>query len=86
VRHRTTRRFWSKYDALPNDIRERADKAFKLLLANANHPSLHFKKVGPYWSARVDIEYRAMAYRRDDGFVWIWIGHHKEYERLIKGG
>jgi hypothetical protein len=27
--------------------------------------------------------YRALAYQRDDGFVWFWIGSHDAYERMV---
>lgn len=51
---------------------------------NPRHPSLHFKKVGELWSARIDDNYRALALEGADGFHWIWIGNHAEYDRLIK--
>lgn len=37
-----------------------ADKNFALLKDNPRHPSLHFKKVGTLWSARVGEQYRAL--------------------------
>jgi len=39
----------------PGAIRSLADKKFELLKAEPAHPSLHFKKIGRYWSARVGI-------------------------------
>ncbi len=48
-----------------------------------DHPSLHFKKVGKLYSARVDLSYRALAHKDGDEFVWVWIGNHDEYEKLI---
>jgi len=53
-----------------------------LLKNDLNHPSLSFKKVGKFWSARVGINYRALAFK--DGEDYIWIGSHDEYERLLK--
>jgi len=47
------------------------------------HPSLHFKKVGRFRSARVGRNFRALAIETDDGLLWFWIGNHAEYERLI---
>jgi hypothetical protein len=84
LKHRTTHRFWQEYARLPAQLQRSADKAYGLLKSDPNHPSLHFKKVGTVWSARVGSGYRAIAYRRDDGFVWVWIGPHDEYERLIR--
>jgi hypothetical protein len=84
LRHRTTEDFWKAYDRLPGRVQNAANKAFVLLKQDVSHPSLRFKPVGPYWSARVGSGHRALAVKRPDGFAWFWIGPHKEYERLIK--
>ena len=83
MRHRANQRFWRCYDALPNEVKQNANKAFQLLVKNTQQPSLRFKKVGPAWSARVDRKYRALAYEVPDGFLWFWIGRHDEYMRQI---
>ena len=84
MRHRTTRRFWQLFDKLPNPIQELARGNFQMLKDNPRHPSLHFKKVGKLWSVRVGISYRALAVEDDEGYIWVWIGLHDEYERLIQ--
>ena len=61
-----------------------ARKNYALLKANPHHPSLQFKKIGHLWSARVGLHHRALAAEDDEGFIWVWIGTHAEYERLIK--
>jgi len=71
------------YDALPEDVHALADKNFNLLKNNPRHPSLHFKKIGQIWSVRVGINYRAIATEVEDGFLWVWIGSHAEYDKLI---
>ena len=86
--HRATAKFWRVYDALPQDIRLRAGKQFQLLKDNSQPPSLQFKKIGDrsgreIWSARVTQNYRALAIKRDDGYLWFWIGDHETYEALI---
>jgi hypothetical protein len=68
---------------LPPPIQRLADAQFALLKSDTRHPSLHFKKVGPVWSARVGLRYRALAVEADGGFVWFWIGSHADYDRLI---
>lgn len=68
---------------MPAEIRAVADKNYALLKDNPQHPSLHFKKVGPLWSARVGEHYRALGYDEQDGVHWFWIGSHAEYDRLI---
>jgi len=48
------------------------------------HPSLHFKKVGKnLWSARITLDYRALALKKDDDY-WIWLGAHDEYELFLR--
>jgi hypothetical protein len=85
VKHRTTERFWRCYHGLPGDTRKLADKNFKLLKENPSHPSLQFKKIGGLWSARVDQAHRALAVEDDEDFIWVWVGTHDEYERILKG-
>jgi hypothetical protein len=82
-RHRADADFWKHYDALPREVRQRADKAVELLRQNPQHPSPRFKKVGKKWSARVDRGYRAIAVETDEGLIWTWIGSHDEYMREI---
>ena len=83
MKHFTTPRFWSHYRELPGDIRELADKNFEILKENPRHKSLRLKKVGVFWSARVGINFRAVAKERSEGLVWFWIGPHDEYKLLI---
>jgi hypothetical protein len=83
VRHRATRRFWACYKALPEEAQRLADGRYALLRQDTRHPSLHFKKVGRFWSVRVGLHYRALAVEDETDFVWFWIGTHAEYDRLI---
>ena len=82
--HRTTERFWECYSHLPPDIQELADKNFRLLQDNPQHPSRHFKRVGGFPSAKVGLAHRALAVPDGDDFIWVWIGTHEEYERIIR--
>ncbi len=54
-----------------------------MLRQDSRHPSLHFKKVGRFWSVRVGLHYRALAVERGAEVVWFWIGSHSEYENLL---
>jgi hypothetical protein len=69
---------------LPPEIRRLARKNFKLWRQDPRHPSLHFKRVGDFWSARVGRDYRALALLGGEQVEWFWIGPHNEYDRLIK--
>jgi hypothetical protein len=82
--HRATRRFWECFANLSEDVQNLARKNYALLKANPHHPSLQFKKIGYLWSARVGLHHRALAAEDGEGFIWVWIGTHAEYERLIK--
>jgi hypothetical protein len=83
--HFATPDFWYAYRQLPVEVRELADKNFVLLRQDPHHPSLRLKKIGSFWSARVGLHYRVLARDRAEGLVWFWIGHHGEYERLLRG-
>ena len=80
----TTKSFRSRFRALPPEVRRLARKNFKLWLRDPRHPSLHFKRVGDFWSARVGSNYRALAIMRGEDVQWFWIGSHDEYERILK--
>lgn len=81
--HRTTSRFWKCFENLPESVQRVAKKNFELLKENPSHPSLRFKKVGKFWSARVGINYRALAVEDGEDLIWVWIGTHDEYEQMI---
>ncbi len=76
--------FWKAYAALPPTVQKKADAAFSVMRTDPQHPSLRFKQVGRYWSARVDKSYRALAVKAPNTWVWFWIGEHSVYDRLIK--
>jgi hypothetical protein len=81
---RTLARFWQRYDELPLELQQRADKQFAMFQKNPLHRSLRLKAVGPFWSVRVSFSHRALAIRKGDTFYWFWIGSHEEYEQMLK--
>ena len=83
--HRTSPRFWQCYNALPVEVRDVADQSFALLKRDPRHPSLRFTRIGKLWSARVGIHHRALAVSDSKGFLWVWIGTHAEYDRMLSG-
>ena len=85
MRHRATPRFWACYHALPNEVRQLADRSYARLRQDPHHPSLHFKKAGRFWSVRVGLHYRALAVESGSDLAWFWIGTHAEYDRLVGG-
>ncbi|MBI3742273.1 MAG: hypothetical protein HY257_11040, partial [Chloroflexi bacterium] len=79
--HRATRRFWEFYNELPDVVQKIAQRNFEFLKKDSKHPSLYFKKVGKFWSARVGLDHRALAIEDGEDFIWVWIGAHDEYDR-----
>jgi len=68
--------FWNDDNALPPDVRTRADRQLALLRTNPQHPSLPLKKVGErrgeeICSARLTLKYRALAIRLADEYLWL---------------
>lgn len=79
----TTPRFWALYERLPPEVRQQAREA-----ADPSHPSLQFKKVHPsqqVYSARVNLDYRAVCTFEKSAALRFWIGPHDEYDQLLRG-
>jgi hypothetical protein len=83
LKHHASSRFWALYEALPKEVRALADKNYLLLKSNPKHPSLHFKRLGDLWSVRVGAHHRGLGTEVEGGIVWIWIGTHSEYDKIV---
>lgn len=83
MKHLASPDFWACYRALPKLVQELADKSLALLKNDPHHPSLHFKKVGRFWSVRIGLSYRALGVTIPDGVLWFWIGSHSDYDNLV---
>lgn len=83
MKHFTSPEIWELLDELPDEIQHRARRRFEILKANPRHPSLRFKKVGPYWSVRVERGSRALEIDVEGGILWGWIGTHADYDKLL---
>jgi hypothetical protein len=81
--HSASKRFWRLFDDLPPELQKLAQDNYELLKSNPQHPSLHFKRVGRYWSVRVGLSHRAVGVDSPAGILWFWIGPHEEYDRLF---
>ena len=88
MRSKTTRRFRQLLAALPDPVQRQAQEAYALFRGDPSHPSLHFKRISPtdptLYSVRVGLRYRAIGIRMPDYVLWVWIGSHAEYDRLIE--
>ena len=83
MKHRANPRFWSFYDQLEPEIRQLADKNFKLLLRDPHHPSRRLKRVGRVGSPRRGQNQPGGAPPPAHAVGWLWIGSHAEYDRLL---
>jgi len=84
---KTSPQFWQYYASLPVEIQRLANKTYALWSTDPGHGSLHFKQLQAHealWSVRVGRQYRALARRQGDLVVWVWIGHHSDYDQLIR--
>jgi hypothetical protein len=82
----TTDRFREAFNNLPVKVQRVANINFERLNKNPRHPSLHFKKIGKFWSLRIGLNYRSLAIKDKSGYTWVWIGNHDQYLKMIKKG
>jgi len=55
-------------------------------LENPAYPGLQFKKLegaDAIYSARIGLDYRALAVVKKGRIVWYWIGSHSGYDRMV---
>jgi len=73
MKSQTTKTFWKHYWALPPEIRQKAQRAYKLWRDNPAYPSLFFKRVKesqPLYSVRIGSAYRAVGLLKADTVTW----------------
>ena len=70
MRSRASTKFRRRYERLPERIQWLTVKQYQLWLRDLSHPSVEFKKVGRYWSARVTKKYRALGVMSGETVVW----------------
>lgn len=83
----TTKEFRKRLSQLPLVVQEQVNKAYALWVKDPYHPSLQFKRVSqrqPIYSARIDLNYRALGLLEDTHVYWFWVGTHAEYDELLK--
>ena len=82
MKHKATSGLWYCYRSLTKEVQDLADKSYELIRDNPYHPSIHLKKVGQFWSARIGLNYRAVGIEENGEIAWFWIGSHAEYDKL----
>lgn len=81
MNHHASPDFWSLLRSPSQGSQELAAKSFAVLKGNPKHPSLHFKRIDRFWSARVGLHYRAV--EAPDGLLWFWVGTHGDYDKIV---
>jgi hypothetical protein len=83
----TNDHFWKCYAGLPQDVRLQAKDAYAVFAKDPYYPSLHFKRIhstGPIFSARINMDYRAVGLIEGDEITGSWIGSQADYDNLLK--
>ncbi len=86
MRSRTTQRFRKTFDQLPQRVQQEAREAYQRFSQDPYHSSLYFKQVHPtkpIYSARINLDYRAVGVREGEDIIWFWIGSHSDYDKLV---
>jgi hypothetical protein len=81
-----TEDFRKAFDRLPESVKRRARKSYRIWKNDPHHPGLDFKRVHtrrPIYSIRVGMDWRALGIVDGNRIVWFWIGSHNAYDRLI---
>jgi hypothetical protein len=86
VKSKVTEDFVACFARLPDEVKGKARKNYRLWRNNPAHPSLHFRHVhsrDALYSVRVGIGWRALGLLEDETIYWFWIGSHAEYDKLL---
>ena len=81
---RGTEEFWRLYRKLRPEIQNAARRAYATFFENPAHPGLRLERLKSdprAWAVRITRDYRAVAFRTGDDWIWFWIGTHKEFDR-----
>ena len=71
---------------MPNDVQERAQKAYQQFRVDPTHPGLRFKRVSderPLYSARIGLHHRAVGLMKAD-LHGSGSARMTDYDRLLK--
>ena len=86
MRSVATRRFWSCFAALPDDVQRQAERAPRLWHADPSHRSLDFKHVRAARAivlVRIGRRWPALGVRDGDTIAWFWTGSHADYDQQL---
>jgi len=82
-----TKRFRQAFRRLPKYIQQQEKAAYRLFAENPCQSGLDFKKIHSsdfVYSVHIGLHDRAVGVRSSDVILWVWIGSHSEYDKLIR--
>jgi len=81
-----TQRFWELFRALPVEVQDLAVKNYHLWRQDPRHRSLRFRRLQgsqDRFTIRIGDHYRALGKQTGETMIWVWIGTHSDYDRLV---
>ena len=86
MKSQLTESFLRLFGSLPEDVRVKARRAYRLWSNDPSHPSLRFKRIHggePVYSVRIGRGWRALGLLEGDVVTWFWVGSHADYDKLV---
>ena len=81
----TTIRFRLAYAKLPKRIQDATKQACKQWLKGKAYSGLHIKLLrNNIYSTGISMQYRALAVKQADTYIWYWIGAHADCDQLLQ--
>ncbi len=71
---------------MPPDVQKLSIKNYELWRRDPHHPSLRFRRLkgsADRFTVRIGDHYRALGTLTADTILWVWIGSHTDYDRLV---
>ena len=81
--HRATTRFWDSYNRLPEPVKKAARQNFGFFEVEPQASLLALQENRQVLVCGAGLNYRALAVKDGPDLVWVWIGPHDEYEKLV---
>lgn len=86
MKSRTTKAFRKMLNSLPDEIQKQAKSSYRAWRKDVWASTFEFKKVHPsipFYSVRVNYDYRAVGIRKGNEVSWFWIGSHADYDNIV---
>lgn len=82
--HSTTGRFWASFERLPKAVQRVAREKLRVVEGEPCASIVAFQEGRKVLVGKGRAKPRALAIEDGSDFIWVWIGPHDEYRRLIR--